>query len=486
MTAALSQRECVVASELGAVLGAAGYTEDAVKRALDEKGELVLSAERIPLYARRLNADVPLRDLLRLFLLGESLPVAAATHALAPVKLSALGDLGLVEQRGDEVSPLVNVLPFRDVLLVHDPDLGTPRMDHVSGVSSASRTLAAVTMRQPVEMALDVGSGCGVQALLAARHSAQVVATDLNPRAVHFTRLSAALSGIVNVDARQGSLFEPARGSSFDLIVGNLPYVISPDRSYIFRDSGEPGDSLSKTAVVTAGTFLREGGFAQIMVNWVSSAEDWSASPRSWVEGSGCDAWVLRYHSGDPLEYAAGFLHPLDVRDPAYEETLDRWLDYYRQEGFEEITAGLVVLRRRSGRNWIRADRMPLPGSTATEHILRVFAAQDDLARATDDRILLDSCFRLVDEHRLEQTLRFRAGQYEASSARLNLENGVGVVVDVPATALAVLFHFDGTRPLREVLLAVSEQTGSDPDTAAPGLIATVRRLYELGFLVRI
>jgi len=446
----------------------------------------VLSAERLPLYARRLTADGPLRELVRLFLLGESLPVAVAARALAPVKLSVMGALGLAENRGDEVSPLVRVLPFREVFLVHDGETGVLRRDHVSGVSSASRTLAALTMRQPVGAALDVGCGCGVQALLAARHCSQVVvATDLNARAVRFTRLSAALSGVVNVDAREGDLFEPVRGSSFDLIVGNLPYVISPDRSYIFRDGGEPGDAMSKNAVVTASTLLREGGFAQLMVNWVSSAEDWSAAPRSWVEGSGCDAWILRFRSADPLEYAASFLYPLDVRDPAGQEALDRWLDYYRRERIEAITAGLVVLRRRRGANWIRADGAPLPGGCATEHIQRVFAAQDELTHATDDRVLLDSRFRLVDEHRLEQTLHFRAGRYEASSARLILEHGVGVVGHVPASMLAVLFHLDGARPLREVLAVVSEQTGGDPDAAAPGLLATVRRLYELGFLVR-
>ena len=56
---------------------------------------------------------------------------------------------------------------------------------------------------------LDLGCGSGVLALLLAAQSDRVIATDLNPRAIELTELNAQLNGIVNVECRQGSLFDP-------------------------------------------------------------------------------------------------------------------------------------------------------------------------------------------------------------------------------------------------------------------------------------
>ena len=81
----------------------------------------------------------------------------------------------------------------------------------VLGVGGASTTLAGITVRTPVASALDLGTGSGIQALHAAQHATRVTATDLNPRALHFTALTLALSGAPEADLREGSLFEPVR-----------------------------------------------------------------------------------------------------------------------------------------------------------------------------------------------------------------------------------------------------------------------------------
>lgn len=62
-----------------------------------------------------------------------------------------------------------------------------------------------------------------MQALLAAKHSGHVVATDVNPRALAFTELGAALSGFDHVECREGSFFDPVEGERFDLVVSNPP-----------------------------------------------------------------------------------------------------------------------------------------------------------------------------------------------------------------------------------------------------------------------
>ncbi len=73
--------------------------------------------------------------------------------------------------------------------------------------------------------ALDVGTGCGVQALHLSEHSAAVTATDLSDRALRMAATTAALNGR-RWELLQGSLLEPVGQRRFDLIVSNPPFIV--------------------------------------------------------------------------------------------------------------------------------------------------------------------------------------------------------------------------------------------------------------------
>jgi SAM-dependent methyltransferase len=369
----------------------------------------------------------------------------------------------------------VALFPFDDLVIVSDrltPRGREPR-DHVMDVSSPSLLLASVTLCRQVGSALDLCTGSGVQAFLAARHAARVVAVDVNPRALNFAAFGAHLSRIANVELRQGDLYEPVAGERFDLIVANPPYVVSPETDLLFRDGGLPGDSFNEGIVRRAPAFLEQGGYAHVVVNWAHGADEhWSVPLRRWVADTGCDAFLLRQASQGPLDYAA--LWNRDLRDDqaAYAGALDRWTEYHRRHGIEAIGSGVVILRRRDGANWIRAEELSsellLP---ADHHIARLFENQDYLA-TRGERALLDDCFRLVDDHVLEQTVRLGEGGGTQRSV-LGLENGLRWRVALDANTAMVLSRFDGRRPLREAL----------PDRFVNAGVGAVRRLVELGFV---
>lgn len=130
----------------------------------------------------------------------------------------------------------------------------------VLGVGGASTTLAGLTVRTPVVSALDVGTGSGIQALHAAQHATRVSATDLNPRALLCARLTLALSDAPAADLYEGSLFEPVGDETYDLIVSNPPFVISPGARLTYRDGGMGGDDLCRTLVQETGDRLADGG----------------------------------------------------------------------------------------------------------------------------------------------------------------------------------------------------------------------------------
>ena len=142
--------------------------------------------------------------------------------------------------------------------IVSDRDAdGQAGSEWVAGLHPPSVTLAKLTVRREVGRALDVCTGNGIQALLASRHAETVVATDINPRALEIAGLELlSLNGNSNVELRQGSYFEPAGNERFDLITCNPPYVISPESSYVYRDSGLPGDTVSRLAVQEAARAL--------------------------------------------------------------------------------------------------------------------------------------------------------------------------------------------------------------------------------------
>ncbi|MGZ8740637.1 MAG: methyltransferase, partial [Gaiellaceae bacterium] len=133
---------------------------------------------------------------------------------------------------------------FEGLEIASDPAEREYEEDFVLGAGPASRLLARLTIRQHANAVLDLGTGSGVQALLASRHADRVVAVDVNSRALAIGELNARSNGIVNVEWRKGSWLEPVWGERFDLVVSNPPYVISPDSSYSYRDSGEHMDAL--------------------------------------------------------------------------------------------------------------------------------------------------------------------------------------------------------------------------------------------------
>lgn len=103
---------------------------------------------------------------------------------------------------------------------------------HLSGVAFAPHLLELVPTGSRV---LDLGTGCGILAAAARPHAAEVVATDIDPRAVACARRNLA---DLDVDVRHGDLFDPVVGERFDLVVCNPPYVIGPsdDLAYASPD----------------------------------------------------------------------------------------------------------------------------------------------------------------------------------------------------------------------------------------------------------
>jgi methylase of polypeptide subunit release factors len=466
------------AAELGDALRELGYGERAIEELLGEDGIAADLGESV-VYARRLPTD-ELGDAIRLLLLAR--PVRRAAFAAA----GALERLGLATRDGELLVPRARIVPTEGIYLTFDT-FSRGESDPPGWVASFSPTaywLASLTPRRRVERALDIGTGNGVHALLAARHARSVVATDVNPRALAFTRISAAANGIDNVETRLGSLFEPVAGETFGLITCNAPYVISPERRWQYRDGGLPGDELSRRVVTSAAEHLADDGFASVLVSWLAaSPDDPDEHVQGWLDGNGCDAWILGLSGSDPVDHAAGWNEHLAVDPEAYEQVIEEWTAYFAELGAAWITEGAVVMHRRPGdRHLVRADAVDEDElEFASDQIERVFGALAALAREGD--AVLERPLRLAEDVRFDQELDREGG---ITATTLVLDEGTCPEVELDADAADALIELGAGATLDDAVATVSrrEQLSSrDAESLRRDVRRLARDLLEQGIV---
>jgi methylase of polypeptide subunit release factors len=456
--------DTVAARILGQALRRVSYNENAIDELLGEDAwETAL--EDVPAHDRRLPQS-PVGTAIRLFFLELPVSLDDAKETLGGSGIQALERMGLAEV-GGIVSPRTRIVPVDTLLLASDRLSTSPEDDpptYVSTYTPTARLCDLLTPRPRAERALDVGTGNGVHALLAAGHSRRVVATDVNSRALAFTELNAALSGLQNVECRLGSLYEPVDGERFDLITCNAPFVVSPERRWAYRDGWLDGDELSERMVRETAAHLADDGFATLVVSWLAhDADAPDERVAGWVEGSGCDAWILPIAEATPLEHAERWNAHLAGDPAAYGEALDRWMAYLEELDARVVTEGAVILHRRPGGNTTRIDEVDEDELEAADaQIRRAFATRAQL----DGTEMLDALLAPVDALRVETQRR----QGLSTGARVVLEEGTWPVLDVSARAAEIVAALDGRRTLREL-------------SAPPEAVVLCRELLELGAL---
>jgi methylase of polypeptide subunit release factors len=465
-------------ARLREALTAKGYEGDVVREAF---GTATVSAPSDIATADRALDRSPLATLVRLFVLARPATRAEAAAALDPVTLDEAAAIGLLDPSGHDVRAHVRLEPVGDLLIASDHAavaLARPvEADHVLGAHLDTHRLAHLALDDDVGRTLEIGTGCGVVALIASRSARTVVATDVLPRALGFARFNAALNAIENVELRLGSFLEPVAGETFDLVLANPPYVVGPEHELTYRDGGLRGDDVSRLLVRGLPAHLNEGGVAQVLVSWMHDDGDhWDAPVRAWVEGSGCDTLLLRWGSEDPLGHAAAWNALVAPDAGAFAAAVDRWLAYLAELGAQRIAYGAVVMHRHAGGG--RFERYEAPHArlaASADHVRRLLDA------VADDRDPLERRLRPARGHVLERVARARGGGFEIERASLAFGDGLPLRVGIDAPTLALLQALDG-RALGEVLAAqeVAEAQRGDFVRAAVG---AVRRLRLLGFV---
>ncbi|MGO2660486.1 DUF7059 domain-containing protein [Mycetocola reblochoni] len=510
-------------------LDRAGYTVPAVAELWGEEAEAALHRSQRLSAVRRLRGapSTPLVTLARLFVLGETVAREAAEAAFPASGLDALERSGLLgsaqlgsAQLGtdspgdgdvdlrDGVRALIDLRPysFIDARGAGSwwiaSDLGEMVLgraldeDHVLGIGGATTTLIGLMLPRPVGRALDIGTGCGVQAMHASRLADVVVATDISERALRFARFNAALNGIDGIEFRHGSMYEPVAGERFDLIVTNPPFVITPRTAdvpaYEYRDGGLVGDGIVELVVRGAVEHLAPGGMLQMLGNWeYTAAEAGMDRLASWAVG--VEHWVIERELQDPAEYAETWIRDGGTHEGtrAFDGLYDAWLDDFERRGVRRIGLGYVLLRRpsddgpnrrvplrRTERLHTALTSVPAGLGSHLSDALAGWDAQntldDDALRATRLRVAPD-----VTEER-----HYWPGAEDPTVMALRQGAGFGRAVPLDTGLAAFVGACDGELAVGVIVDALAELLDADAAALEGSLLPRVRELMADAILV--
>ncbi|MBB5911288.1 methylase of polypeptide subunit release factors [Nocardia transvalensis] len=488
--AATGSALAALAPDLRTALTRTRYDADTLLEALGADAHTALGrSEPVPV-RRAVRGAGDLGTLVRLLLLGDPVPEREAAAAFAPVGIDRAIAAGLLERDGGEVRAALDLRPLDlgndDRWVLSDLDDSMRRRtltaDHVLGVGQASLSLLRATPTAPTGTVLDLGTGCGVQAVHAAGYARTVTGTDVNRRALWLAGATAALNDL-DIELLEGSWFEPVDGRRFDRVVANPPFVVGPARvEHTYRDSGLALDGASELVISRAPELLAPGGTAAMLASWVHvDGEDWRTRVSSWLPGHGVDAWIVQRDIADPALYVGTWLRDagLDPRDPIAQERAERWLAAFDAADVEGIGFGFVYLRAVDGPTEVLAEDLthgfddPL-GAEAIAYFERSAWLR---AVAADEEIAWNARFEVDAATALERVFLPGSDGWDQAVVRLHRGNGPRWQHEVDDTAAALLagMRADGL-PLEELveLLAIGHTgTIATPELRSAALAVT-------------
>ena len=487
-------------------LFAADYTAPAVESVWGADAAAALRRGQREPARRAADGTTRIGTLATAFVLGLPVDRSRLADALPLLGLDGAVALGLVAVDGALALPLLDLRPhaFVDALgpgswwIVSDlgeAALGGPiPPDHVLGVGGASTTLAGLMVGTKVDSVLDLGTGCGIQALHAARHARRVVATDISGRALELAEFNAALNGVASIEFRLGSLYDPVADETFDRVVSNPPFVITPRGesvpSYEYRDGGLVGDALVASVVRGAEKTLAPGGIAQLLGNWeYRDGDDAFDRVGGWLDDTGLDAWIVEREVQDAALYAETWIRDGGIlpRTDEFDRLYSAWLDDFAARGVTRIGFGYVTLRRpAAGAPTLRRlERLDGPlGHNASGLGLHVEAtlAAHDAQSALSDAALAATTFAVAGD--ITEERHYWPGDEHPTVMDLRQGGGFGRTFPLGTALAAVVGACDGELPLGAICAAVADLLEVDEAEVLAEVLPSVRELVVTGFLL--
>ena len=223
---------------------------------------------------------------------------------------------------------------------------------------------------------------------------------------------------------------------------------------------------------------LTDGGWCQILANWVIAADrPWDERLAGWLADD-CDALVVQREVVDPAAYVELWLKDAGLHGaPDYLERYDTWLSWFEDQRIEAVGFGWVNLRRarrdhRTGHcstgPTTSSSRSPTPSATG----------------ATPRGVEVGLGSRLVARPDLVQEALGPVGAEDPATIVLRQQRGFRRAHQADTVLAALVGACDGELTLGQILDAVATLLELDAEETRAAYLPQVRELVAAGFLV--
>jgi SAM-dependent methyltransferase len=463
-------------------LVAAGLTDDDTGPSLGLASGQV-DAARLPLVLSALRDRSDSKALLtRVFAYGDTTPLAALEEAVGTTTLDRLAACNLLGKSGSGGFGCPILLrPLAGLIIACDRSGSIG--DAVMAPGPTTANLVRGLPRPPLGQVLDVGTGSGVLALMAAGRGATVTATDITERACAFTRFNAAFNGLT-LDVRQGDLFDPVAGEQFDLVLSQPPFVVQPPdidpTAYVH--GGPTGDELALRVLAGLPGALAPGGCALLRFDAPGSLQDVTARVRQ-VVPEAFDVAVFGFKTVGPDLIALSYAGLADPKLGArYIDQVARYQQHMRNLGLEHFTGTMTLVQRPTEERptvTVAASGLAVPRWP----YMTARLAAERLAAATDDRLLAARLLPMPDARLSAEVRLDEAGLGPTFTVRYP-PGTVVADLELNEAGAAMLQQFAGGRAVADVVDVYAKATGKTADEATPDVVSFARDALHRGLLI--
>jgi len=297
-----------------------------------------------PIYEKVMrNAHPDLHDLYSLFLRCEELPVGIPLKYFNRREMDHLMSGDILSCVNDRCISNYRFIPVDEYLLISSPDRECDADDYVYMGEDAVIFLALLKKEidKKVGDALEIGCGTGVLSFWLAKIADQVTSTDINERALEFTKVNAQINGIRNVVTIRSDVYSNVHGK-FDLIIANPPNDFLPDQytKRVFAYGGYLGTKITEKILLGLDDHLKDNGILFL-------------TAVSYIGENGADPL---YDALDRI--FCGKAYSITLKQLYYNALKDH-KEFYRQHGISFSVRYLIKVERSSN---YEMHLLPIPG----------------------------------------------------------------------------------------------------------------------------
>jgi len=465
-----------------------GYTEEALlaRYHLEALSDLRSRRERAE------SIGDALELLTQLFVDGQYATRDQIASLLPHGALEALAALGLVRPNvynSELWAATVMLYPRSGVLLASDRptalDSGAVQdvQDIVfSALTDNTERFLELLPGEPCDCFLDLGTGTGVAALVAASSARHVWAVDVTERSTRFAEFNRQFNGVTNVTVLQGDLYAPVTDLRFDRIAIHPPYVPALQQALIYQDAGLDGQDITRRAVSQLPRYLSPGGRFYCLTLGVDSEDAlFEQTVRQWLQAddAGFDVAFTPRNS-----ISVGFMaRSVAIKSSNGMRDAARLEEAFKRLNIREFVYGDIIIQRHAAPRpgfTVRRQRAPGSGRAEVDWLLRL---ETELAsRGTE--WLLGTRPRASPHVELLATHRMANGELAPTGYRLQTNHPFSMEAKATQWIGVLVARCDGKVTGREHYVFLREQNAF-PESVSPGQFARLLgQLVSGGFIL--